>query len=60
MAKKTLLDEVIDEMNTEIEEDAKALDLKKLFRDQLVTKRNEKTREVKVDNDSNDSTTEKD
>lgn len=58
MAKKTLLDEVIDEMNTEIEEDCKALDLKKLFRDQLVTKRNEKTKEVKVD--GNDSVTEKD
>lgn len=56
MAKKTLLDEVIDEMNTEIDEDCKALDLKKTFRDQLVTKRNEKTKEVRVDNDSTTET----
>ena len=49
MAKKTHLDEIIEELNTEIEEDAKSLDLKKSFFNQLVTKRNEKKKEVKVD-----------
>jgi hypothetical protein len=59
LAKKTQLDEIIDELNMEIEEDAKSIDLKKSFRDQLVTKRNEKKKEVKVDTDS-DGTTETD
>ena len=56
MAKKTQLDEIIDELNTEIEEDAKSIDLKKSFRDQLVTKRNEKKKEVKVGSDSTTET----
>jgi hypothetical protein len=62
LAKKTLLDEVIDDMNTEIEEDLKSVDLKKAFRELLVTKRNEKKKEVKVDDSDsdNDSTTEED
>lgn len=61
MAKKTQLDEIIDELNTEIDEESKWLDIKKTFRDQLVAKRNEKKKEkeVKIDNNQGrNSTTE--
>lgn len=59
MAKKTQLDEIIDELNTEIDEESKWLDIKKTFRDQLVAKRNEKKKEkeVKIDNDQGGNST---
>jgi hypothetical protein len=53
LAKKTLLDEIIDDYNQEIQEDSIALDLKKSFRDQLVTKRNEKKKKEAILDDSN-------
>ncbi len=53
MAKKTHLEEIIEDYNQEIGEDSKALDLKKSIRDQLVTKRNEKKKKEATFDDRN-------
>jgi predicted DNA-binding protein len=53
LAKKTLIDEIIEDYNQEIEDDLIALDLKKSFRDQLVTKRNEKKKKEATFDDGN-------
>jgi hypothetical protein len=53
LAKKTHLDEIIEDFNQEIEDGYKALDLKISFRDQLVAKRNEKKKKEATIDDSN-------